>query len=80
VPITDSSSTGPLGSFQPEQLSMPVNGTTATAVRHTNRVAVIQPNRPPQAASIQLPSYATEGRSATLFETRSVGQTIHKGA
>jgi len=53
-----------------------MNGTITTAVRYTNRIAVIQPIRPPQAASIQLPSYATEGRSARLLEARSVGTAI----
>ena len=59
---------------------MPVNDTIVTAVRHTSKIAVIQPIRPPQAASLRLHfCIAMEGRNAMLVEARSVGTAIHKG-
>lgn len=68
----------PLGSFRAKHLSMLVNDTRATVVRYTRKIAVIHLSGPPQGVSVQLPSYATEGRSATLLEARSVGQANQK--
>ena len=57
---------------------MLVNDTRATVVRYTRKIAVIHLSGPSQGVSVQLPSYATEGRSATLLEARSVGQANQK--
>jgi translation initiation factor IF-1 len=57
---------------------MLVSDTRATVGRYTRKIAVIHPSGPPQGVSVQLPSYATEARSATLLEARSVGQASQK--
>jgi translation initiation factor IF-1 len=64
----------PLSTFRPEQLSIPVNGTGTTAVRRASKIAGSLPTGPPRSASIRLPScIATQGRSATLLEARTLG-------
>jgi hypothetical protein len=78
VPITDSQSIGPPGSFRAQHLSMLVNDTRATVVRYKRKIAIIHPSDPSPGVSVQLPSYTTEGRSATLLEARSVGQANQK--
>ena len=63
--------------MDPDQLSTLVNGTGAKAISHESKIAVIQPIRPPQAASLRSPfCIAMEGRSAMLVEARSVGTAI----
>src|SRR5262249_49289749 len=67
----------PLGSFWPEQLSMLVNDTRATVLRRASQIAVT-PNRSASGGIDSIAFLATEDRSATLLQTRSVGLGIEK--